>query len=354
MQWWNRLQERAEKKLPKAIYDFIAGGADDETTVNGNITAFQQLKMIPRVLMGNEQTNTQVSLLGTSFPSPIIIAPTAPHKLVHEEGEIATVKAAGATDTLMIVSCMGSETLENIALRASSNLWLQLHIFRDRMVTYNIVKRAENAGYQALVVTVDMPIVGNRLRDINNKFKIPNDCFAANLLQENLIETDNPSMLIAKHTNNLFDSQVSWDDIRLLISKTTLPVFLKGILHPQDARKAIEIGAQGIIVSNHGGRQLGQVIPTIHALPEVVDAIDSKIPVLMDGGIRSGADILKALLLGANGVLIGRPILWGLATGGVEGVAGVIGQLNRELKQVMMLCGVSSLDDKDRSQVVVI
>ncbi len=353
MSWYQKIQQKAAQVLPGPVYDFIEGGADDECAISDNSRAFACIKLVPRVLANVSNVSTETTILGVTLHSPVIIAPTAPHKLVHSSGEKETALASEKTNTLMIVSCMASQTLEDIAENTKANLWFQLHIFRNREVTRNLVKRAERSGYKALVVTVDMPVIGSRNRDLNHRFKIPNHCLAANLIQEKLIEpNDNKTIFNTNHSNDLFDSSVTWEDIQWLAGLTDLPVILKGILHSHDAQTALEIGVKGIIVSNHGGRQLGQSIPPIQALPAILKVVDSAIPVLVDGGLRSGTDVLKAMALGAQAVLTGRPILWGLAVGGVDGITGVLGQFNRELKHAMTLCGLPTIESIAKSNVV--
>jgi isopentenyl diphosphate isomerase/L-lactate dehydrogenase-like FMN-dependent dehydrogenase len=344
--WSTKQKQQAEQLLPREVYDFVAGGADDESVLYRNIQALNRLSLIPRILNNVKEIDIKSIIYNQILNSPVIVAPTAPHKLLHPEGEFATAKAAERTKTLMIISCMASESLEKIAQQTKADLWFQLHIFRDRQVTENLIKRAIKAGYKAFVVTIDMPKMGVRRRDVANQFKIPDTCLAANLLEEGLIHPQNhkPTInLFHPHTNNLFDPTCTWDDIKWLQQLTQLPIFLKGILHSADALNALKLGVNGIIVSNHGGRQLGSVVATIEILPQIVKTIDGMIPILVDGGIRSGFDVFKALALGANAVLVGRPILWGLAIGGMEGVVGVLNQLNRELIHAMELCGFSSL-----------
>jgi isopentenyl diphosphate isomerase/L-lactate dehydrogenase-like FMN-dependent dehydrogenase len=344
MNWLDQLQQNAKNILSKEIYDFVAGGADDESVLERNITAFNQLNLIPRVLSNVKNICTKITLCETFLSSPIIIAPTAPHKLLYENGELVTVKAAEQTNTLMIVSCMASVELEEIAKETKSTLWFQLHIFKNRQVTENLIKRATIAGYKALVVTVDMPTLGDRRRDVENQFKIPDSCLPVNLLQENLLQrATESSILKLNHTNDLLDPAVTWEDIKWLRKITNLPIILKGVLHSDDGKKSVDLGMNGIIISNHGGRQFGATVATMQVLPQMITALNSQIPVLVDGGIRSGTDVLKALALGANAVLIGRPVLWGLAVGGIHGCSGVINQLNKEFIKAMTLCGFPSI-----------
>lgn len=350
MSWADDLQQRAKQTLPEAIFDFIAGGADDESAILRNQHVLTQIKLIPRVLRDVSKIDTSLTLGKTKLSWPLCIAPTAPHCLVHEDGELAVAAAARKTNTLMIVSCMASHRLETIAESRNGSLWFQLHIFHDREVTKHLVQRAIKAGYEALVVTVDMPVMGNRRRCLKNRFKIPDHCIAANLLDEKLIKlSDNTSPFTSQHSNTLFDATVTWEEIKWLQSFCPLPIFLKGILHSEDAKIALQHNVAGIIVSNHGGRQLGAAPAPLEMLPSIMNIVQDKIPLLVDGGIRSGLDIVKALAYGAKAVLLGRPIFWGLAQGGEIGVSGVLSQLQRELVQAMTLCGFPVLTQINRS-----
>lgn len=344
--WSFMLQQKAAQNLPNEIYDFIAGGADDEQVLDENLNAYKKIHLVPRTLVDVSNVSTKINLYGTSIDSPILIAPTAPHKLLHAEGELATIRAANDTNTLMVVSFMASTSLETIAQASTGHLWFQLQILKNRNVTENLIKRAVISGYKALVLTVDMPILGDRKRDTHNRFKIPDDCLPINLIQEKLIEPSVAhSMLKSKHMNELLDPSISWKDIAWIQKISPIPILLKGLLHPKDARIALDIGINGIIVSNHGGRQLGATIATLEALPSIINVTQNKIPVLVDGGIRSGTDIFKALTLGASSVLVGRSILWGLSAGGSAGVMGVLKQLNRELIHTMILCGTPLIEN---------
>lgn len=344
MNWIDILQQKMKQRLSQEVFDFIEGGADDELALQRNINAFKRYSLIPRILVDVNEINTKINLLGNELPFPLLIAPTAPQKLANEMGEFATVKAAANTDTVMVVSCMASASLESIAQQSNAKLWFQIHIFKNRKITENLIIRATKAGYKAIVVTVDTPRLGDRRRDVQNRFRIPIPCLPVNLLQEGLMEKpDEHFKLASKHVNSIFDPSVTWKDIEWLKRITNLPIILKGVLHFEDARIAVQNKIDGIIASNHGGRQLGAAVSPLDALPHLVKAVDGKIPVLMDGGIRSGTDIVKALALGAKAVLIGRPVLWALAAGGMHGIAGVIKQLNKELEQAMTMCGFSAI-----------
>ncbi len=347
MNWAEELQAKAHTHLTRDVIDFIEGGADDESTLEQNKKILNSIKLIPRHLRDVAKVNTELTLCNTVLSSPILIAPTAPQRLVHHEGELAVAQAANTTNTLMVVSCMANVTLETLATELKTPSWFQLHIFKNRQVTENLVRRAVTAGYQAIVITVDMPVLGYRKKDIVNRFKIPSHCLAANLIDEGLISSEENDSVFKKHTNALLDPSCTWEDIQWLKKISSIPIFLKGILHPDDAQLALDHGVDGLILSNHGGRQLGQVVSPLQVLPEISKVIHNQIPILVDGGLRCGLDIIKALALGAKAVLIGRPVLWGLTVGGSSGVAGVIHQLQRELVHVMKLCGTPSLKEID-------
>ncbi|MEL0638673.1 alpha-hydroxy acid oxidase [Marinomonas sp. TI.3.20] len=341
--WLINLEAQAKEKLTREIYDFVAGGAGNEESLDNNLKAYSNYSVIPRVLRNASRIDCSLNLTGTKLFSPIIIAPMAPHKLLHERGEIETVTAASKTNSLMIVSCMASQSSLEISKESSEALWFQLHIFKDRTITLNLAKKVESQGYKALIITVDMPVVGNRERNRNNKFKIPGNMLAQNLIEEGLISRKYKNSLNTLSMNELFDSSITWQDICWLKNNTSLPIYLKGVLHPQDAIKALEIGIDGIILSNHGARQLDCCVSPLFMLSKIRKILGNKFPIIVDGGIRSGSDVFKALAMGASSVLVGRPILWGLAVGGSYGVSGVLNRLNSELKQVMVLCGVSNL-----------
>lgn len=338
-------QTAAKEKLPKETFDYIQSGADDEVSKKENELAFSRIWLLPRVLTNISSISTETSILGLQINSPIIIAPTAFHRIVHPDGESATAKAAETTGTIMIVSTMANTPLEEIK-KHISRAWFQLYAYKDRSITYSLIKRAENVGYKALVLTVDCPLMGNRENDKRNGFKLPDDCTAANFLEElQNISYSTDGSTVATYTNNNFDNSFTWKDLEWLKSITKLPIILKGILHPSDAEMAVSHGVAAIIVSNHGGRQVDTTPPTIDILPQIAEKIAGKIPILLDGGIRRGTDIIKALSLGATAVLIGRPILWGLAAKGQYGVESVINILKKELTLNMALCGYPSISN---------
>ncbi len=340
----------ARAVLPPMVYDYYAGGADDELTLRLNRAAYEALLLRPRVLIDVSRIDTRTELLGERLRSPVLLAPTAFQRLAHPDGERAAARAAGAAGTVMISSTLSTTTLEDIAAAATGPLWMQVYVFRDRGLTRRFVERAVKAGYRALCLTVTFPVAGNRERDARNGFTLPPGLDMANFRgHEQAHLPGTPGSGLATYVAQQFDPAMTWEAVDWLRSEYNLPVLLKGIVTPEDARLAVEHGAAGIIVSNHGGRQLDSAEPTIVALPRVVDAVDGRIPVLVDGGIRRGTDIVKALALGAHAVLIGRPYLWGLALGGQAGVERVLGILHAELERAMTLVGRPALADIDRT-----
>ncbi|MDQ7803789.1 alpha-hydroxy acid oxidase [Amycolatopsis sp. A133] len=332
----------ARERLDPAHYDYFAGGAQDEITLRENETAFQQLRLVPRVLRGSDKRDLSVTLLGTPSSMPILVAPTAFHRLAHPDGELATARAAARAGTIMIVSMAATTAVEDIAAAAREvtpdpGLWFQLYLQPDLEFTEAIVRRAEAAGVKAFVVTVDSPVLGRRERDDRNAFHD----LAPGLAVENLRNLgENRSGGNASHVREIVMSAgLSWDHIAWLRSKTKLPVLIKGLLHAEDARLAVHHGVAGIVVSNHGGRQLDTVPATIDVLPEIAAAVGGALPVLLDGGIRRGTDVVKALALGADAVGVGRPVVWGLAAAGREGVSEVLELLRADFDQALALCG---------------
>jgi 4-hydroxymandelate oxidase len=360
-------EQLARESLEPAYWDFFSGGSDDEITVHENRQAFQRIKFLPRVLRDVRTVKMETTVQGTGISSPLLIAPTAYHCLAHPDGECATARAASNSKTVMIVSTFASRSLEEIASSHRSGgfgerliscsrpdgrvgsdgavvpLWLQLYVYRDLGLTETLVQRAEAAGYQAIVLTVDVPRLGRRERDIRNAFKLPQTVRVANFDEALVSRTGYiPEPIV-----------ITWDIIAWLRSITSLPIILKGILAPSDALLALEHGVNGIIVSNHGGRQLDSTIASIDALYPITQAVTGRCEIYVDGGIRRGTDILKALALGARAVLVGRPVIWGLAVDGVAGVQHVLELLGNELALAMALAGCPDLEAMDRSLVVI-
>ncbi len=334
------LESFAGDKLQQMTFDYYAGGAGDEITLRDNIEAFDRIRLRPKMLVDVSDLNMSVSLFGTKIDTPVLIAPMAFHKLAHDEGEVAMAKAAARAKTIMVVSTLATASLEEIAEAGNGPLWFQLYVYRDRQITIDLVNRAKAAGYKAIVVTVDSPVLGRRHRDLKNLFHLPSHLKMGNLSTDKQdIPEQSSGSALADYIASLYDQSLTWKDLEWIAGLTDLPVLVKGVLREDDARQAIESGASGIVVSNHGGRQLDSTIATIDALPEVVRASEGKVPVLIDGGIRRGTDILKALALGADAVLMGRPCLWGLAIDGEEGVFRVLETLKDELKNALTLSG---------------
>jgi len=327
-------------------WNYLDGGAADELTLRWNRESYDRLRLRPRVLVDVSQLDTKVTLFGRELPFPILLAPTAYHKLAHPEGEIATVRGAGAAQATLVVSTSATTSLEDVAQAATGPLWFQLYVQPDRGFTQELIRRAECAGYQALVVTVDSPVLGPRYRETRSNFTLPPGVERANLRGWKTATGGHRSSEASIYSA-LLDPRLTWQEITWLRSVTKLPLLLKGILTGDDARRAVEIGAEGIIVSNHGGRNLDTLPATIDALPEVVAQVGGRVPVLVDGGIRRGTDVLKAIGLGASAVLIGRAYLYGLAVGGADGVAHVVNILRREFEMAMALTGRTKVAEID-------
>ncbi|KAK1200150.1 HAOX2 oxidase, partial [Pygoscelis papua] len=319
----------AKKYLPKIAWDFFAAGADDCSTRDENILAYKRIRFRPRMLRDVSVMDIRTKLLGTEISFPVGIAPTGFHQLAWPDGEKSTARAAKAMNTCYIASTYSTCTLEDISAAAPGGLrWFQLYIHRNRVVSQQLVQRAEALGFQGLVLTADLPYTGKRRDDVRNGFRLPPHMTLKNL--EGAFEVCKMSLL---------DPSVTWNDIYWLRSLTHLPIVIKGILTKEDAELAVRHGVQGIIVSNHGGRQLDGGPATIDALVEVVEAVQGRVEVYLDGGIRKGSDVLKALALGAKCVFIGRPALWGLAYKGEEGLQDVLRILQDEFRLSMALAG---------------
>ena len=347
------LEDLARAKVPRPSFDYIAGGAEDEVSLRRNREAFTKWALRPRVLVDVSRRDTSTSVLGQRVSMPILVAPTAFHGLVHPEGEVATARGAAAAGTLMVVSAIATRELEEVAKAVAGPCWFQLYVWRDREVTAQLVKRAARAGYGAICLTVDTPLLGRREKDERNAFTLPPGLSIANVRPAGLdgVPASERGSAFAKYVAELLDPAVTWKDIAWLRSLTSLPIVLKGIMTAEDATLAVEHGVDGIIVSNHGGRQLDSTVGTLDALPDIVAAVQGRVEVFMDGGVRRGTDVLKALALGAKAVLIGRSALWGLALGGADGVRRVLEHLRGELELAMALTGRAALAQVDRSLV---
>jgi 4-hydroxymandelate oxidase len=340
----------ARGKLPKEVLDYYEGGALDELTLRENVAGWERLKLHYHVLAGVGEREMSATLLGQSISMPIAIAPISFHKLACAEGEIATAKAARAAGTLFILSSLSNTAMESVFAQAASPRWFQLYIYKDKEITRALVQRAEAARAEAIVLTVDAPGLGTRERDMRNRFTLPGGLCVENLspLGKGKVPEVKGSGLAAYVREN-FKSDLSFNDLDWLCGSTKLPVVVKGVCRGDDARRIVERGAKAIVVSNHGGRQLDTAPATCEVLPFVVDAVGDRCEIYVDGGIRRGSDVLKAIALGARAVMVGRPILWGLSVGGEQGALNVLKILRRELDEAMLLCGCTTLKDINRS-----
>ena len=338
----------AQAKLTRETLDYYEGGALDEITLRENTDSWTRLKLYYHVLAGVGTRDLRSTVLGQPVSMPIVVAPTAFHKLACEAGEIATARAAKTAGTLFILSSLSNTAMESVFKEAASPRWFQLYIYKDREITRELVQRAEAAGAEAIVLTVDAPGLGTRERDARNSFGLPAGLVVANLSP--LGKGDIPEVRgsgLAAYVKENFKHALSFDDLDWLCESTRLPVVVKGVCRGDDARRAAEHGAQAVVVSNHGGRQLDTAPSTCEVLPYVVEAAGDRCEIYVDGGIRRGSDVLKAIALGARAVLVGRPILWGLSVDGEKGALHVLEILRRELDEAMLLCGCTKLSEID-------
>lgn len=344
-------EKAARSALSPMTWDYYRSGADAEGTLRENLRAYRRWEIHYRVLVDVSQRKLETEILGIPVSMPILIAPTAYQRLAHPEGELATAKAAAEAGTIYTLSTLATTAIEEVARVCPGPRWFQLYVHKDRELTESLVARAEAAGFQALVLTVDTPVLGRRIRDVRNGFGLPAGLVMANLVDAPGMKGMQSSSALARYIASRHDASLSWKDVEWLRRLTRLPVILKGVVRPDDALRGLDAGAAGIVVSNHGARQLDGAPATIDVLPRIVDAVAGRVPVFMDGGIRWGTDVLKALALGARAVMIGRPVLWGLAIGGASGVRSVLEILREELSTAMALAGCSSLETIDRSLV---
>ena len=335
------LEQAARERLDRGVYDYVAGGADGELTLADNLAAWRRLRLRPRVLRQVTAVDPTATVLGVPLGSPVAVAPTGYHALLHPEGEAATAAGAAAAGSLMVVSTQSNRTVEEVAAAApEAPRWFQVYVHADRGFTEELVGRAAAAGYRALVLTADLQVLGNRLRDVRNAFGFPPGMVLGNAVGRYGVEGAD----LVAHASR-FDPGIDLGTIAWLARCSGLPVLVKGVLRGDEARRCVDAGAAGIVVSNHGGRQLDTAVAPADVLAEVVEAVGADVDVLVDGGVRRGSDVLKALALGARVVLVGRPVLWGLATGGAQGVAAVLDGLRAELVRAMALCGATRLEE---------
>jgi isopentenyl diphosphate isomerase/L-lactate dehydrogenase-like FMN-dependent dehydrogenase len=337
-----------QNRLPENIQTFFFKGAGDELTLKENVSAFDKIKLLPRALRNVEQRSLSTTLLSHNIDFPLLIAPMAFQRLAHPEGEVAVAKSAHEHNVIMVLSTLSTCSFKEVTAIAKAPSWFQLYIYKDREITKNLVRLAEEFSYQGIVLTVDAPLYGKRVKELRSPLTLPSGFEIKNLQTAGLNLSGVPSLKLASYLASLLDPAINWDDITWLRSITSLPIILKGIMHPKDVEVAIEHNINAIIISNHGGRQLDTALSSIETLKLIRDQVEGKVELILDGGIRKGIDILKALALGAKAVMVGRPILWGLAAGGEEGVKRVLNILKSELDLAMALCGFTSISQINR------
>ena len=364
----------AARRLPRVVSDFIAGGAEDESTVAANRAAFARWSLVPRVLVDVSQRQLSTTVMGHRLSMPVGLAPVGLARLAHHEGEVAAARAAGAAGTVYTLSTGSSRTIEEVAGAATGPVWFQLYLWRDRSVIESLIRRAQSAGYGALVITVDVPVIGNRERDTRNGMTLPPRVTRSNALDmirrprwlRGLTRggaltfanfTDVPGkgqnvVELGRYVNvEMMNPGATWESFEWVRRIWKGPLAIKGVLHPDDARRAVRLGAEAVCVSNHGGRQLDSAIAALDALPRIADAVGEQAEVLLDGGVRRGTDVVKALSLGARAVLVGRPYAQGLGVAGEAGVARVLEIFRTELDRTLALLGVPNVAALDRHVV---
>lgn len=348
----------AKNTLPRNAFGYYASGSNDMITLRENRDAFARLRLMPKILVDVSAIDMQTTVLGEKVSFPICIAPTAMQKMAHPDGECATSRAAARHGILMTLSSWSTTPLEEVASAAPQGFrWFQLYVYKDRAVTLDLVRRAERAGYKALAVTVDTPVLGRREADIKNRFALPSHLTMGNFSKAGGAHADGTKAAgstgsgLASYVASLIDKTLTWDDIAWLRRNTKLKIVVKGVMTAEDAIASVRHGVDGIWVSNHGARQLDTTPATIEVLPEIVRAVNGKVEVYIDGGITRGTDALKALALGARAVFVGRPSLWGLAHSGEDGVFNIMNLMKEELALAMMLSGAIKIDDLKPSLV---
>jgi 4-hydroxymandelate oxidase len=336
----------ARQRLPRMVLSYIAGAAGDEISLRRNRSAFDDILLKPRVLCDVSHLDASTEVLGQPLRFPFLLGPAAYHKLVHPEGELGTARAAGAAGATLVISALSTTTVEEIAAAAGGPLWFQLYVQRDRAFTKDLVQRVEAAGCKAICITVDTPVLGTRNREVRDRFNLPEGLDRANL--RGLAGATAAHFDAGGVYSSVLDPTLDWNAIDWIQSFAKVPILLKGVMAPEDARLAVEHGVAGVVVSNHGARNLDTTPATIEALPGVVEAVDGRMPVLLDGGIRRGTDVIKALALGARAVLLGRAYLWAFAAAGSAGVEAIVRIFQTELLTAMALCGCTKIAEIDR------
>jgi len=348
----------AHDSLPRNAYDYYASGANDMISLQENRAAFGRLRLIPKMLVDVSNIDMQTTILGEKIAFPICVAPTAMQQMANEGGEVATAKAADRHGTLMTLSSWSTLSIEDVAQACPSSLrWFQLYVYKDREVTLDLIKRAERAGYKALAVTVDAPILGRREADIRNRFALPSHLTMGNFTSQGgehaagTKESGSKGSGLASYVAGLIDRTLTWDDIDWLKTVTSMKIVVKGVMSKEDALLGVKHGVDGIWVSNHGARQLDTVPAGVEVLKGICEVVAGRAEVYVDGGVTRGTDALKALALGARAVFVGRPILWGLAHSGEDGVFNVLNLLKEELHLAMALSGCTKIADIKPSMV---
>jgi len=341
-------ERRAAQLLPEGALGYYSSGALDETTLRENCDVFNEYYIIPRVLRDVSLVDMSTSVLGHSLRVPVGVAPTAMQRMAHPDGEAATARAAGALGTCFTLSTIATTSIEDVARQARDTVkFFQLYIYKDRSVTEALVRRAEAAGFTAIALTVDATSFGIRRADARNKFSLPPQFKMANFQSDsmagNLVNISAGGSAINEYVNAMFDPSLDWDDLAWLVRTTRLPVIIKGAIHEHDVERCLELGVKGIWVSNHGGRQVDGTPPTLKILQRLAHMVKGRCSLIVDGGFRSGTDVFKALALGADLVMLGRPVLWGLACGGQQGVEDVLNIFVKELRSTMSNSGCHNL-----------
>ncbi len=355
---YEELEMAAKAVLKPEAYDYVAGSAGTEATAHANRRALDRWQLVPRMLRDTSRRDLSVELLGHRYPTPIMVAPVGVQGIIHEEGELAVARACASLGVPMILSTVSSYSMEQVAeAMGDAPRWFQLYWSRNHEVAASFVRRAEKAGYQAIVVTLDAHTLGWRPRDLMHGYlPFMHAQGLANYFTDPVFRSmlaslpeDDPGSAVMLFAQIFGNPSLTWDDLAFLRQQVNLPILLKGILHPDDAVEALRYGVDGMIVSNHGGRQVDGSIPALEALPYIVEVVEGRVPVLFDSGIRTGADAIKALALGADAVLLGRPIMWALAIGGEEGVRTYLRNFIAEFDLTLSLCGVRSVAELDDS-----
>jgi 4-hydroxymandelate oxidase len=344
------LEREARHLIGEMAYAYYSGGADDERLLRDNVAAWGRWQLHPRVLAGVSEVSTTTTVLGAAVSMPVGVAPTALQGLAHAEGEVACARGAAGAGALLVLSSLATCPLEEVAAATPDAVrWMQIYVLRERVRTEELVQRAAAHGYRALVVTVDAPVPGLRLREWRTGVRLPDDLALPNLAGDSTDSAREGGFMAV--VARQFEPALTPDDITWLCGLSALPVVVKGVQRADDAARCVDAGAAAVVVSNHGARQLADAPPTADILPEIADAVADEAEVYVDGGVRRAPDVVKALALGARAVLVGRPSLWAVATGGADGVAALLGWFEAELRRAMALCGTGAVADIDRSLV---